>query len=125
MPLRPLRNGQPAASSSGSIRRFRVSHSDSVPGDDQSADEMEQLWSALPAEAGERTVPGRLGYRGCLVRGREDVEWLVYEDLVIQRTPSRMETRIDRSRAVERLVFSTAPAGLRALLPNRGREGDP
>jgi hypothetical protein len=30
--LRPLRSGQPAASSSGSIRRFRVSHSDSMPG---------------------------------------------------------------------------------------------
>jgi hypothetical protein len=70
------------------------------------------LWSTLPPTLDAIAAESRLGYRGCIVRDGTDAEWHAYHGLVVHASASRRLARQDVDRNLERVIVSSAPAGL-------------
>ena len=69
------------------------------------------IWDALEPWEAEPPTPPPGGYRGCFLRAA-DREWYVYLDFVVLKSARGREFRRDRQRAFERLLLSSAPAGM-------------
>ena len=75
------------------------------------ADALVRLWSGLGAHPDAAVRTPALGYRGCIVRMRQE-GWPAFGGVVTHRTEQREETRTDPSRDFERAALATAPSGL-------------
>ena len=82
------------------------------PVDAEFADRLWQLWNSLPTHDGSLPAAPPLGYRGCFLREETGVEWFAYRGVVKFTSPPHSETRADKERQFERLLLSSAPAGL-------------
>lgn len=74
--------------------------------------ELEKIWDSLVAMHGEPPSASPLGYRGCLIKCKSDIEWFVYKNLVTLKRSGKTESRDDDYRLFEKLVLSSAPEGL-------------
>lgn len=80
--------------------------------EDTIAEELERIWDSLPPMHREPPVARPLGYRGCLLKCKNDIEWFVYRNQVVLTRNGKTESRNDDQREFERLVISSAPQGL-------------
>jgi hypothetical protein len=75
-----------------------------------------EIWHSLPIsdeKAGPQ--PGRLGYRGCFLRGSDNREWIAFNGVGSLREEKGVETRKDVARKFEKQLLSSAP---KRLLPD-------
>ena len=73
---------------------------------------LKQIWNSLEMEAGKHEPAPSLGYRGCYLRYKPDIEWFVYSGVVTKKTAKGHESRVDNNRRIERLILSSAPEGI-------------
>ena len=74
---------------------------------------LHSIWSALAPGASAPPAAPALGYRGCALRCPPGDEWLAYGGVVSHTAASgTVDRRTDPERAFERLLLSTAPAGM-------------
>src|SRR6266851_2398240 len=76
------------------------------------ARKLQQLWEAMPPEPKPGPGPTGLGYRGALLRGPGDREWIAFDGVVSLRTPAAVEVRSDAAREFEKTLLASAPEGL-------------
>lgn len=74
--------------------------------------ELERIWDSLVPIHGEPQSAPSLGYRGCLIKCKSDIEWFVYKNLVTLKRSGKTESRDDNYRKFEKLIMSSAPQGL-------------
>ena len=74
--------------------------------------ELEKIWDSLVPMHGEPPSASPLGYRGCLIKCKSDIEWFVYKNLVTLKKRGKTESRDDNYRKFEKLVISSAPQEL-------------
>ena len=74
--------------------------------------ELERIWDSLVPIHGEAQSAPSLGYRGCLIKCKSNIEWFVYKNLVTLKRSGKIESRDDKDRKFEKLVMSSAPQGL-------------
>jgi hypothetical protein len=82
---------------------------------DDQAEAFLRGWSSLVAHTGSPTAPSALGYRGCRLQAPDGRSWLAQAGWVTLSAGlggAVLETRLDPARGLERLLLSTAPAGL-------------
>jgi hypothetical protein len=80
------------------------------------AKKLEKIWGSLEPWTGEHPSAPPLGYRGCFIRCKPDIEWFAYEGVVTLKTPDGSESRIDKGKKFEKLLLSSAPEGLLPLV---------
>lgn len=73
---------------------------------------LEQIWNSLEIGAGEHAPASSLGYRGCYLMYKPDIEWFVYNGVATRKTAKGHESRVDNNRRIERLILSSAPEGI-------------
>jgi hypothetical protein len=66
----------------------------------------------MPQMPQPNPVSTGLGYRGTVLRGPRDREWIAFQGIVSLKTPTGIEVRIDKSRELEKALLASAPAGL-------------
>jgi hypothetical protein len=76
------------------------------------AEKLEGIWKSLEQTTDEPQLAPRLGYRGCFLRCKPDIEWFAYNGVVTMKTARRHEARLDNSRNFERLLLDSAPKGI-------------
>lgn len=76
------------------------------------AKRLEKIWMSLEHWTGGHPSAPPLGYRGCFLRCKPDIEWFAYEGVVMLKTAEEYESRIDKDKNFERLLLSSAPDGL-------------
>jgi len=82
---------------------------------------LQGLWESLAAsEEKYEPRPGRLGYRGVVVKEPGHREWTAFNGTVSLTTPAGVEVRRDPARQFEKTLLSSAPKG---LLPESMFEG--
>lgn len=74
--------------------------------------QLERIWSLLEPFQGERPSTPQLGYRGCFLKCKSDLEWLAYGDVVTLKTDDDLESRRDNDRKFEKLLLASAPKGV-------------
>lgn len=74
--------------------------------------ELEKIWDSLVPIYGEPLSYPLLGYRGCLIKCKGDIEWFVYKNLVTLNKSGKTESREDNNKKFEKLIMSSAPQGL-------------
>jgi hypothetical protein len=79
------------------------------PVTDADAERLVALWSALQTMRAQTSGAG-LGYRGCTI-SRGSRRWHAFEGIAIMTSGTATEIRADTSRAFERAILATAPAG--------------
>lgn len=70
------------------------------------------LWSTLPATTDAMSAAPGLGYHGCIVADGADATWHAYDGLVMHASVNQRVVKRDIDRKLERVVISSAPAGL-------------
>jgi hypothetical protein len=73
---------------------------------------LENLWQALEYVAESRPSGPTLGYRGCYLRCKPDIEWFAYGGVVTKKTPNSHEFRKDKNRNFERMLLDSSPKGI-------------
>lgn len=73
---------------------------------------LKKIWRLLGPWIGELPSALPLGYRGCFLRCKPDIEWVAYGGVVTLKTAEGYESRIDKDKSFERLLLSSAPKGL-------------
>lgn len=79
------------------------------------ADELLEIWSSLSVVDGggiDGLQASRLGYAGCRLANNRGDTWLAQDERVLSRIDASTECRSDPARRFERMLLSTAPAGL-------------
>lgn len=80
------------------------------------------IWQELePCHARRPAAHPRLGYRGCFAIARTE-RWETEDEFVMLESGDRQERRADPQRRIERAILNSAPAALRAELPDVFRE---
>ena len=73
---------------------------------------LKKIWNGLSEWAGELPSAQLLGYRGCFIRCKSDLEWFAYGGVVTLKTVEGRESRMDKNRNIERLLLDSAPEGI-------------
>jgi len=73
---------------------------------------VEKIWNGLSEWGGELTSAPPLGYRGCFIICKSDIEWFAYGSVVTMKTVKGHESRMDKNRNFERLLLDSAPEGI-------------
>jgi len=76
---------------------------------------LEKMWKSFERWTGKNPSAPPLGYRGCFLRCKSNIEWFASEGVVMLKTPEGSESRIDKGKNFERLLLSSAPKGLLPL----------
>ena len=76
---------------------------------------LEKMWKSFERWTGVPPAAPPLGYRGCFLRCKPNIEWFAYKGIVTLKTPEGSESRIDKDKNFERLLLSSAPKGLLPL----------
>jgi len=79
------------------------------------ADELLGIWSGLSVVADGATdglKASRLGYAGSRLANNRGDTWLARDERVFSRIDATAECRSDPARRFERMLLSTAPAGM-------------
>lgn len=71
--------------------------------------ELKTIWDSLDSIEGELQSAPSLGYRGCIIKCKGDIEWFVYKNLVTLKRGEKRESRNDNDMKFEKLVLSSAP----------------
>jgi hypothetical protein len=73
---------------------------------------LKKIWDSLEHCKGEFPSATPLGYRGCFLRCKPEMEWFVYEGVVRLKTVEGIEFRIDNDKKFEKSLLSSAPKGM-------------
>lgn len=73
---------------------------------------LEKIWNGLSPLKGGLPSARPLGYRGCFIRCKPDIEWFAYGGVVTMKTVKGHESRMDKNRNFERLLLDSAPEGI-------------
>lgn len=79
------------------------------------AKKLEEIWGSLEPWTGKHPSSPPLGYRGCFLRCKPDIEWFAYKGVVTLKIYKVSESRIDKDKKFERVLLSSAPKGLLPL----------
>lgn len=72
---------------------------------------LEKIWNRLSGWGDALPSAPPLGYRGCFIKCKPDMEWFAYNGVVTMKTVKGHESRTDKNRAFERLLLDSAPEG--------------
>lgn len=78
---------------------------------DEGARVLLQVWEALASLPSPVAETARLGYRGSVLRGPGNREWVAVANTVTLRTPGGSESRRDPRGEFEAILLRSAPAG--------------
>jgi hypothetical protein len=74
------------------------------------AEQLMQIWSALPSAQGNIVIPNILGYKGCYLSTNGKKKWITFRGKVTYyENNEAMESRIDNGRIFEKKIIDTAP----------------
>jgi hypothetical protein len=73
---------------------------------------LKKIWDGLSEWVGELPSTPPLGYRGCFIGCKPDIEWFAYGGIVTLKTVEGRESRMDKNRNIERLLLYSAPEGI-------------
>lgn len=73
---------------------------------------LEKIWNGLPGWGDKLPSAPPLGYRGCFIRCKLDIEWFAYGSVVTMKIVKEHESRMDKNRNFERLLLDSAPEGI-------------
>ena len=79
--------------------------------DDIIVKKLEEIWIKLTECRDKLPSVPLLGYRGCFIRCKNNVEWHVYGCVVTLNDGKKSKSRINHKK-FERLLLSSAPKGL-------------
>jgi hypothetical protein len=74
--------------------------------------QLKEIWSLLEHFQGEPAIAPPLGYRGCFLKCKPDLEWIAYGGIVALKTSDTHESRRDNDRRFEKLLLTSAPEGI-------------
>jgi hypothetical protein len=75
-------------------------------------EKFEKIWNGLSEWLGALPSTQPLGYRGCFIRCKSNIEWFAYAGMVTLKTTEGQEFRIDKNRIFEKLLLDSAPEGM-------------
>jgi len=79
---------------------------------EEAVKKLEEIWNKLSPLKGRLPSAQPLGYRGCFIRCKPDIEWFAYGGVVTMKTVKGHESRMDENRDFERLLLDSAPEGI-------------
>jgi len=82
--------------------------------DKSTVGKLEDLWNLMELFHGVLPKSPPLGYSGCFMKC-DDRKWFAYSNVVTLKKNNKSESRIDKDRKFEKLLFNSAPIG---ILPN-------